>query len=262
MIDRLFDYPALSMSIASGFFFAVATAIGIVALKPVVRLRQSREGSGGDIVEVTLNGFSLLYGILLGLLAVGAYENLDNMEKIVSREASAISVLYRDFRGYPEASRGKLQQGLRNYARQVADKSFAEQALGRTPTGESDLIDELFDALASFAPKSKAEEILHAQALSQFNNLMDARRTRLTNLTSRIPAILWWIVGLGAAINLLLISMLDFPLAEHLTFGGLLAFFIGAMIFVIASMDNPFSGAERVSAQAIQLVIEGPAMRR
>jgi len=262
MIDRLFDYPALSMSIASGFFFALAAAIGIVALKPVVRLRRSGESSGSDIVEVTLDGFSSLYGILLGLLAVGAYENLDNMEKVVSREASAISVLYRDFRGYPDAQRGKLQQALRNYARQVADKSFSQQALGLTPSGESDLIDGLFDALVSFVPRSKGEEILHAQALSQFNNLMDARGTRLTNLTSRIPAILWWIVALGAAINLLLICMLDFPLVEHLTFGSLLAFFIGAMIFVIASMDNPFSGAERVSAQAIQLVIEGPGMRQ
>ena len=63
------------------------------ALKPVVRLRRSGKSSGGDIVEVTLNGFSSLYGILLGLLAVGAYENLDNMENVVSREASAISVL-------------------------------------------------------------------------------------------------------------------------------------------------------------------------
>jgi hypothetical protein len=146
--------------------------------------------------------------------------------------------------------------------RQVADKSFSQQAVGLTPTGEINLINELFDALVSFAPKSKAEEILLAQALLQFNNLMDARRARLTNLTSRIPAILWWIVALGAAINLLLICMLDFPLAEHLAFGRLLAFFIGAMIFVVASMDNPFSGAERVSPQAIQLVIKGPAMQR
>lgn len=262
MIERLFDYPAIYVSIASGFLFALVAAIGIVALKPLVRRRHAGAGSGSDIVETTLNGFSSLYGILLGLLAVGAYENLDNLENVVSREATAISVLYRDFRGYPDAVRGKLQQGLRDYAREVADKSFPLQAKGLTPMGESDLIDGLFDSLVSFSPKTKAEEILHAQALSQFNNLMDARRTRLTNLASRIPAILWWIVGLGAAINLLLICTLDYPLAGHLTFGGVLAFFIGATIFVIASMDNPFSGAERVSAQAIQLVIESPGMRR
>ena len=42
-----------------------------------------------------------------------------------------------------------------------------------------------------------------------------------------------------------------------MTFSGLLAFYIGAMIFVIASMDNPFSGADRVSSTAIPQRISG-----
>lgn len=262
MINSLFDYPALYMSIASGFVFAIITAIGIVVMKPFVRARLEHDGSKNGIVEITLGGFSALYGILLGLLAVGAYENLNNMEDVVSKEASAISVLYRDFRGYPEPIRGKLEQGLRDYARHVVEKSFPQQAQRLRPTGESDLIDKVFDTLISFAPKGKAEEILHAEALGQLNNLMEARRTRLTNLTSGIPTILWWIVALGAGINLLLICLLDFPTVSHVGFSGLLAFYIGAMIFVIASMDNPFSGADRVSPTAIELVLESPSMQR
>ena len=262
MLDQIFDYPALYMSIIFGLLFALATAIGIFTFKPLVRSSLHREGSRNDLVEITLSGFSSLYGILLGLLAVGAYENLNNMEDIVSKEASAISVLYRDFRGYPEPIRGKLEQGLRNYAQHVADKSFPQQAQRQRPTGESDLIDRVFDTLISFTPKGKAEELLHAEALGQFNNLMEARRTRLTNLTSAIPNILWWIVGLGAGINLILICMLDFPVVPHVIFGGLLAFYIGAMLFVVASMDNPFSGADRVRPTAIQLVIDSPSMQR
>lgn len=262
MIDQLFDYPALYMSIIFGLFFAFTTALGIVVIKPLVRSSLHRGESRNDLVEITLSGFSALYGILLGLLAVGAYENLNNMEDIVSKEASAISVLYRDFRGYPDPIRGKLEQGLRNYAQHVADKSFPQQAKRQRPMGESDLIDRVFDTLISFTPKGKAEEILHAEALGQFNNLMEARRMRLTNLTSGIPNILWWIVGLGACINLMLICMLDFPAIPHVIFGGLLAFYIGAMIFVVASMDNPFSGADRVRPTAIQLVIDSPSMQR
>lgn len=262
MSDWLFDYPALYMSVASGLVFATITFIGIVVMKPFVTSRLHHDGSRNDVVEITLSGFSSLYGILLGLLAVGAYENLNNMEDVVSKEASAISVLYRDFRGYPEPIRSKLEQGLRDYARHVAEVSFPQQARRLRPSGESDLIDKVFDTLISFSPKGKAEEILHAEALGQFNNLMEARRTRLTNLTSGIPTILWWIVALGAGINLLLICLLDFPIVAHITFSGLLAFYIGAMIFVIASMDNPFSGSDRVRPTAIQLVIDSPSMQR
>jgi hypothetical protein len=262
MIDRLFDYPALYVSVAFGLLFAFVAAALIVALKPLMRARAERDGAVNGIVEITLNGFSALYGILLGLLAVGAYENLNNMGDVVSKEASAISVLYRDFRGYPEPVRSKLEQGLRAYAHHVVEKSFVQQADRQRPTGESDLIDAVFDTLISFEPRSKAQEILHAETIAQFNTLMEARRTRLTNLSAGIPDILWWIVALGAVINLLLIGLLDFPLAPHLAFGCLLAFFIGAMIFVIASMDNPFSGADRVRPDAIQLVIDGPSMQR
>jgi hypothetical protein len=262
MIDRLFDYPALYVSVVFGLLFALIASTLIVALKPLMRARATRDGEVNGLVEITLNGFSALYGILLGLLAVGAYENLNNMGDVVSKEASAISVLYRDFRGYPEAVRPKLEQELRAYARHVVEKSFVQQANRQRPTGESDLIDAVFDTLIAFEPRNKAQEILHAETIAQFNTLMEARRTRLTNLSAGIPAILWWIVALGAVINLLLIGLLDFPLAPHLAFGCLLAFFIGAMIFVIASMDNPFSGADRVKPDAIQLVIEGPAMQR
>lgn len=262
MIDRLFDYPALYVSVVFGLLFAFVAATLIIALKPLMRASVKRDGEVNGLVEITLNGFSALYGILLGLLAVGAYENLNNMGDVVSKEASAISVLYRDFRGYPEAVRPKLEQELRAYARHVVEKSFVQQANRQRPTGESDLIDAVFDTLISFEPRSKAQEILHAETIAQFNTLMEARRTRLTNLSAGIPAVLWWIVALGAIINLLLIGLLDFPLAPHLAFGCLLAFFIGAMIFVIASMDNPFSGADRVRPDAIQLVIEGPAMQR
>ncbi len=150
MIDRLFDYPALVVSVAFGLFFALFAALLIVALKPLIRARADRENNINGLVEITLNGFSALYGILLGLLAVGAYENLNNMGDVVSKEASAISVLYRDFRGYPESVRPKLEQGLRAYARHVVEKSFVQQANRQRPTGESDLIDAVFDTLFSF----------------------------------------------------------------------------------------------------------------
>lgn len=155
MIDRLFDYPALCISVVFGVCFAFAAAFLIAALKPFVRKRAEGESSINGLVEITLNGFSALYGILLGLLAVGAYENLNNMGDVVSKEASAISVLYRDFRGYPEPVRLKLEQGLRAYALHVVEKSFVQQANRQRPTGESDLIDAVFDTLISFEPGAK-----------------------------------------------------------------------------------------------------------
>jgi hypothetical protein len=43
---------------------------------------------------------------------------------------------------------------------------------------------------------------------------------------------------------------------------ALLAFYIGSMIFVIAAMDNPFSGSDRVRPEAIQELLNSLPMLR
>lgn len=262
MFDWLFNYPTLPVSVLAGFGFAAITLLGILVLAPFTREWLHRDHSSNEIIGITLDGFTALYGILLGLLAVGAYEKINDMDDIVSKEASSISVLYRDFRGYPQPLRQNLEDGLRGYATEVVEKSWPQQARQLMPTGESQYIDAVFDLLISFKPGDKGEEIIHATTLNRFNELLDNRRSRLTNLNSRIPSILWWLVGLGAAINLILICLLDFERRIHILFGGTLSFFVGVMIFVIAAMDNPFSGADRIGPDAIRQVLNSPSMSK
>jgi hypothetical protein len=39
----------------------------------------------------------LLFGLLLGLVAVATYQNYSNVGHIVDKEASSLAALYRDF---------------------------------------------------------------------------------------------------------------------------------------------------------------------
>ena len=252
MKDSIFDYPAIPMSIVAGLALALVLAAGITFAHRHLHQRLHGDESANHVVETTLTVFSALYGILLGLLAVGAYQNMNNIDDVVAHEASAISVVYWNFEQFPEPVRGQLQNGLRAYAREIVDRSFEQQARGRKPTGESRLMHGLFDSLNTFDPESPREVGLQSEALRQLSNLQDARSARLNSAEVGIPAVLWWIVGLGAAITLILICLLDSPLRSHLVFGCLLAFFIGAMIYVIAEMDNPFSGANRAGPELIQ----------
>ena len=43
----------------------------------------------------------------------------------------------------------------------------------------------------------------------------------------------------------------------HILLGGIVAFFLGVMIFLIASMDNPMRGELGVSPGVYQLVYDG-----
>jgi hypothetical protein len=55
----------------------------------------------------------VIYGLLLGLLAVATYQNHTDVEKAVSSEASSLAALYRDVTAYPEPQRTELKTLLK-----------------------------------------------------------------------------------------------------------------------------------------------------
>ena len=55
--------------------------------------------------------------------------------------------------------------------------------------------------LALFEPQTKAQELVHENALRQFNTFYEHRRARIYSLTSDIPAILWYTIAVGALIQ-------------------------------------------------------------
>ena len=77
---------------------------------------------------------------------------------------------------------------------------------------------------------------------------MRAREQRLSGVSASIPGTLWYAVWIGAAVNILLIWLLDMRLTLHLFLGGLISFFLGVMIFIIYALDEPLQGDVRVSA--------------
>jgi hypothetical protein len=234
----------------------------IIAVRRIRGNRTEDSESANTFADITLSVFSALYGILLGLLAVGAYENLQAIDSVVEKEASAISALYWDFTSFPEPTRTDLIADLAAYARQVTDKSFVEHAEGVRPRGEIGPIGDLYQRVSSFAPQGKSQEALQAESLHRLGVLQDARHARLGSFSVGIPAVLWWIVGVGAVITLLLICLFQIPLKPHLMFGCLLAFYIGSMIYVIAAMDDPFSGSDRVRPEAIEELLKSLQMMR
>jgi hypothetical protein len=67
---------------------------------------------------------------------------------------------------------------------------------------------------------------------------------------------LWYTVGIGAFLNIILIWLFDLRLGVHLLLGGILSFFLATMISLIVLMDHPFRGEDSVSPQAFQLVYD------
>jgi hypothetical protein len=246
----IYNYPTLNIGALFAVVFIAATWLSILFVRQFFHPWIHSEKRANDMVGFALSSFSVLYGLLVGLLAVAAYQNFSSVNDIVNKEASSLGALFRDVRGYPQPSRRALRDDLRDYARNVIDRSWPLQQQGIVPTEESQLMTKFIDDLLSFEPSKKSEEILHAEALRQLNSLVELRRSRLANVTTGIPAVFWWVVAIGAIISLILLAMLDMEIHVHLILGALVSLFLGLVIFLIAAMDNPFRGAVSVGPDA------------
>jgi Protein of unknown function (DUF4239) len=256
MFYRIYDYPILYMGAFFAFVFVAFAWLGLLPVRAYVRRWIHTEKRANDMVGFTLSSFSVLYGLLLGLLAVAAYQNFSSVSDIVNKEASLIAALYRDLSGYPQPIRGSMEDKLRDYTSNVIDKSWPQQRKGIVPSAGSERITEFYDELLKFQPSDKREEVLFAETLRQFNNFVEARRSRLANVNTGLPAVLWWVVVIGSLINISLLWMLDMEVHIHFILSGALSLFLGMVIFLIAAMDNPFRGELSVGPDAFQLVYE------
>ena len=207
-------------------------------------------------MSYTTAGFSLFYGLLLGLLAVAAYQNFDEVRRSAFTEAATLASLYRDAARYPEPVRSDVQALLRDYTLYVIHKDWPAHREGIIYNGGSNRLNMIQYSILQFEPQTPGDEILHGQTLQDFNNFVTARQSRLAGVRTAIPGVMWYTVAIGALTNIFLIWMLDMRFFTHLLLGGIGAFFLGVMIFLIASMDNPMRGEISVSPGAYQLVYD------
>lgn len=253
MLYWIYDLPNWTVLV---LFTVTAVAIGWAAVFGLRRLNDRLFGDGGaeernGLVELVLTGTGLFYGLLLGLIAAASYTTFADTDSAVSEEATALTALYRDVSNYPQPARDQLRTEVENYVDHVIDESWPLQQEGVVSQEGNKRIDAIQDRLARFEPTTEGDQILHAEALSQFNEFVEIRQARMNSVTTSLPAALWWVLVIGALINLALIAMLSVgKLAAHLVISGLFAVFVAMMIFLIASMDNPYRGEFSVRPDA------------
>jgi len=256
MMYWIYDYPSWLIATLFVAGFIAMTWIGIFLTRATVHSWIHREARANEMVGLALSSFFVLFGLLLGLLAIATYQNYSNVSDMVDKEASSIATLDRDFNAFPQPFRGQLQDRLREYARFTIEDGWPQQRKGIAPAGGTERVTALFHVLSTFEPAKKSEEFFYAEALRQFNNLVEIRRTRLANVQLGLPPILWWVVAFGSLMSIVLIWLQNMEIHVHLILGGILASIIGALIFLIAMLDNPFRGGAGVGPNSIALVYE------
>jgi hypothetical protein len=244
----IYDLPLDLLILVTALIFVGYCWLGCIFLRPVLRMFvKSRDGTN-DVVGYVLSCFCVFYGLLLGLIAVASYQNLSAVEHNVAREVAALDALNQDVGTYPAPYGQNLKWLLRDYCRYVFKYAWDEYADGEIPSGEHTRISAFHERLLAFEPKTDTQKIVHAETIRQFNVFLEHHRVRENSVTTGIPMVMWYVVFMGAVLNITLVWMFDMKLVAHLFLGGILSFFMGMMILMIGVMDRPFQGDVSVSS--------------
>lgn len=253
--------PNLDATPLALVIMTVSVVLSIVGLWVVARWvrrtnvhAQLDNGAIAGLIAATVG----IFAIAAGLTAVAGWGNTADASGRVGQEAAAITVLYHTLGGYPEPLQGEAKARLTAYVHNVIDREWPMLEQGKVLSGGVDVLDALQRQIFAFAPTSDGQKVVHAEALSRYNRLIELRRARIQAAEeTALPAALWVVVILLGAIAVggcFLLNIADFRM--HAAITTYVAVPIALVLFFIAVTDRPFRGGITVSLAPYQGVLD------
>jgi hypothetical protein len=250
---RLYSMPTAALGVA---IVGLTVAVSLLILFVVRRLMQRIKHPGNDVVYCFLGATGMIYALVLGLLAVAAWDSLKSVEDAATKEAMEANKLYWDLSGYAPADRDRLRSMLCEYLRTVIEVEWPQQQKGVT-IGEPRILAEMAEGWTRVEPVTEGQKLIHAEALGELNELLAFSRIRRQANDLSLPLVLWAVVLLGGVLNIVLAAMIrtESPLALLLLVAAL-AVMIGLMIFEIVAVDHPLWGEVSVPSTPYREVLK------
>ena len=233
------------MSIAWASAIIVAVAATAIAAMLVVR-RRAPEGSYFDDGDRAAGVFGVLatgFAVLAGFVVFLAFESYDTSRSGAEREARIVAEQFETVQFLPTPARERLSGELVCYARSVVHLEWPRMESGTLDDALNPWGVAVFRSLRGTEPRSASEQAAFSKYLDQRTDREDARSDRTHGGEGVIPAPLWIVLFLSAAI--LFVFMLFFAdsgerAIVQATMMGSVAVVITSMLLLLWFLDNPY----------------------
>jgi Protein of unknown function (DUF4239) len=126
----IYDIPNWQLFLLMVSFFIAVSVSGLYVARPIAHRVTGGTAKHNDITSYYINAVGVLYGLTLGLIAVGTWQNFSDADAKASREANSLGALYRDLDGYPTELRIEAENTLRDYTKIVIEKEWPAHRKG------------------------------------------------------------------------------------------------------------------------------------
>ena len=246
------NWPVLlQVMLALSFSVVLSWALVVLArwLWPHPMLKENNE-----FVGFTYAVYGLVYGVILGFTIVTSWTRFEEADKIVMRETTVLSELWRDAQGLPMDICREIHKDLLAYVGSVIDQEWLEMGEFDRPHPETQRIYEhLWSHSYVVVPATTCQEIFLAEYLSRINELSVERRLRLLHAHADIHLILWVVLLVGAiptvTYTLLFATKHSWV---HIVISSFLTALIVLCLLVTYSLQYPFTGTVSIRPDAFK----------
>lgn len=236
---------------------AVAVALstaGVLMVRKLVPAATLQEHN--DVAGFIIAVIGLLYGVLLAFVVIIVWQHYDAATSNASQEANLVDHLYRQAAYYPGET-APIRQSLLAYADSVVHVEWHTMSVnGHDNPRTDEILGTLQDDFKSVQITSPQEQTFYMATVGQLYSLADVRRQRLDDNQGQLPGALWVVLIAGGAITVGFTYLFGVPkVRPQILMVGSLAAMIALTLFLVLSLDLPFSGSLRVGPTAMENAI-------
>lgn len=238
--------------LAGGF---IAFGLCGLLVRPWVRRCFGDDSEHDERVTFLVEVVGVFYALLVGLVAVGAYDHYVDVKRLVNQEASQLTTVYRAAQSFPNSRRCRLQSQVRNYAENVIDDVWPKQKQGDIEEDRGRL-DAVFESLMFYKPQNAQESNAQSVTLEAFNDYNNLRRQRQGEVEIGLLPVLYIVLFLGAAVTITATwGLVGVRLIDHMAITGFLSLFIGVFLSLIVALDYPLQDSNSIPPKPWQVAL-------
>ncbi|MFA6916622.1 MAG: DUF4239 domain-containing protein [Parachlamydiales bacterium] len=232
--------------------FAIA---GVLIVRKTINQKTLR--SHHDVAAVVFANVGVLYAVLLGFTVVNVQTRFDKIKETAHLEASYLAELFRDSEVFPEANKIEIRTALRNYGKSVLTDEWVTMNQKNFSILVNQNLHNVWKAYYAIEPKTNREIAWYNQSIDKLNNLMTTRLTRILGSKESLGGEMWSLLLIGGFV---LTGFMGFfgleNLTSHIMMASILAAVTAFLLFLIYSLDTPFSGNLTVSTTVYDNVLK------
>ena len=233
---------------------AAIGGVGTYLFRKYVKVEILR--SHNEVTGFLFLALASFYSLLLSFVIFMVWGQLNETRSNVSKEGSSAMGLYRDIKYYPDTVESKqLKIVYLDFIFNVIDEEFPNMGNLKTSRKTPESFNRVFFKMEHLNPKNQFQIQLVAEMFNHLNELATYRGLRTTSTETEIPALMWLPMILGAIITMFCAMLLDIEHSHmHVLLNSLLGIFIGMFLFIIISLDHPFTGSIGIKPQSYKQI--------